>query len=118
MGYSFSSKLESSVFLILKWHEERGIIKNLKCQQRVYFFKNPDIYYIPDFSYELPSGEVQYAESKGYKTPEWNLKRKLWIHTKTEKLIIIDGSHAKPRLSEVINGDEKDLVFDLRMVER
>ena len=37
------------------------------------------ILYIPDFKYTvIATGETEHAELKGFKTPEFNLKKKLW----------------------------------------
>lgn len=100
-GYSFASKLEAAVFAIYKAMEKAGEISDLKIQQRVYLLREPDIYYIPDYSF-VRDGELVYAESKGMETPEWKLKKKLWIHFVPHKLEIWRGSYQRPKLDEII----------------
>jgi len=104
-GFSFSSKLEAAVYGILLAREEAGELSDIKVQQRVYFFKSPDLYYIPDFSWvDNATQALCYTEAKGYVKPEFIIKKKLWIHLIPNKLEIYTGSHTRPKLDEVING--------------
>lgn len=100
-GYSFASKLEAAVFQIYKAMESAGEISDLKIQQRVYLLRDPDIYYIADFSF-VRDGVLVFAEAKGMETPEWKLKKKLWIHFVPHNLEIWRGSYSRPRLDEII----------------
>lgn len=105
-GRSFMSKLEAATYSILLQREEAGEIKDIKCQVRVYYFKDPDIYSILDFSFiDCATGNLCYAESKGYPSETWAIKKKLYKHLMSNRLEIWGGSHVKPRLTEVINGN-------------
>lgn len=104
-GFSFSSKFEAAVYGILLQRQEAGEISDIKVQQRVYFFKGPDIYYIPDFSWvDNATQALCYTEAKGFVKPEFIIKKKLWIHLIPNRLEIYTGSHLRPKLYEVING--------------
>jgi len=101
-GIRSASKLEQAVLDLLTKMEEAGEIMNLSTQVRVYLFKNPDIYYIPDFRYEYPDGTVEYAEAKGFVTPEFVIKKKLWCHVMQENLVIYTGSYKKVKATEIV----------------
>jgi hypothetical protein len=100
-GMTFSSKLEAAVYDLLWLLQKAGDISNLVTQKRVYFFRDPDIYYIPDFYFERHGNPV-FAEAKGFETPEWKIKKKLWEHVGPAPLEIYQGSYTKPRLIETI----------------
>jgi hypothetical protein len=100
-GYSFASKLEAAVFDILKLREKAGEIYDIKVQQRVYLLKDPDIYYISDFSF-IHDDVLKYAEAKGMETPEWKIKKKLWQHFGPSDLEIWMGSYSRPKLIEIV----------------
>lgn len=100
-GISFASKLEAAVYDVLFLMLKNKEIENLTTQKRVYLFKNPDIYYIPDFYYEI-AGAPCFAEAKGFETPEWKIKKKLWKHVGPAPLQIYQGSYTAPRLVETI----------------
>lgn len=102
-GYSFASKLEAAVYDYLHALELAGEISDLKVQQRVYFFKNPDIYMIPDFSFLNSDGVLEYAEAKGMQTDTYKIKRKLWVHMISHRLTVYGGSYSKIRVIEIIN---------------
>lgn len=108
-GLSFASKLEAAVYDILWWQLQRGEIDNLQMQKRVYLVRSPDVYYIPDFYFEIDSMPT-YAEAKGFETPEWKIKKKLWNHFGPAPLQIYQGSYAAPRLVETIipKGENKN----------
>lgn len=104
-GRSFMSKLEAATYSILLAREHAGEIKDIKCQVRVYYFKNPDIYSILDFSFiDCATESLCYAESKGFPSESWKIKQKLYIHLIPHRLEMWGGSYTKPRLTEVING--------------
>lgn len=73
---SFSSKLEASLYKHLKASEEMGLLSDLKTQDNVHLTK-ANILYIPDFSF-IEEGRRVYAEAKGFETPTWRIKRRLW----------------------------------------
>ena len=101
-GHSFASKLEAAVFELLWLRERAGEIRNLKCQVYVYL-SNARIACIPDFQFEyVASGEVAYAEAKGFETDIWRLKKRLWKAYGPGPLEIWKGSHRKPKLIETV----------------
>lgn len=100
-GLSFASKLEAAVYDILLLLQRAGDIQNLSTQKRVYLVRNPDIYYVPDFYFER-GGLPMYAEAKGFETPEWKIKKKLWQHFGPTPLEIFQGSYKSPKLVETL----------------
>ncbi len=79
-GYSFASKLEANTYLHLKLLERAGEIKDIKCQVSVYLTE-AKILYKPDFSvFDIALNEVVYIEAKGFVTPVWAIKKRLWKH--------------------------------------
>lgn len=109
-GYSFASKLEASVYSILKNKENIGEITDLKCQEQVNVCCNDKdcphdkkVIYKPDFSFtEVSSGEKAFAEAKGFASEVWPLKKRLWKHYGKGRLDIYMGSHTRPFLKEII----------------
>lgn len=101
-GLSFMSKLEAAVYDILYLYQKAGDITNLQTQKRVYFLKDPDIYYIPDFYFER-NGVAWYAEAKGFETDIWKIKKKLWVHFGQGPLEIYGGSYQRPKMLEVLH---------------
>lgn len=101
-GYSFSSGLEAATFSILKLQEAAGEIEILKVQDRV-LLTNAKIAYIADFKCrDKITNEEFWVESKGFQTPEWRIKKRLWEHYGPGKLIIYTGTKYNPVLSETI----------------
>lgn len=79
-GYSFASKLEAEVFDLLKLREKAGEIRDVKCQVQVYL-TDAKIVYKPDFKFfNIGKDRDEWGEAKGLETPEWRIKRKLWLH--------------------------------------
>lgn len=104
-GYSFASKAEASLFDWLKLREKNGEIQNLKTQVSVYLTK-ARIQYKPDFSFEEEK-EIVFAEMKGYETPVWRIKRRLWLAGYGPgKLQVWRMSNNGPFLQEEINPKE------------
>jgi len=101
-GRSFGSKLEAAVYQMLLAREQAGEISDIKCQVNVHLTM-AKILYIADFSFfDNVVLKVVYCESKGFESPEWRLKRKLWMHFGPGKLEIWKGTYKRPTLSEVI----------------
>jgi hypothetical protein len=77
-GYSFASKLERELFLLLKLMEKAGELKEIQVQCHVYLTR-ARIAYIADFkAHDVELGQDVYFEAKGFETPIWRIKRKLW----------------------------------------
>lgn len=105
-GYSFASKLEASVFSILKNRENIGNIKILQVQDHVYLTK-ARVTYVPDFKcLDLKLNEEFWVEAKGMEGPRWPTIKKLWKVYGPGKLEIWKGTHLKPYLDEVITPQE------------
>lgn len=100
-GYSVASKLEAAVLSMLLLRVRAGEITNLKTQSSVYLTR-ARILYKPDFEYE-ENGKLFYAEAKGkFETPEWRLKRRLYIHYGPAPLIVYKGTYKRFWLEETI----------------
>lgn len=105
-GHSFASKLEASVYQMLKLRERAGEIKILQVQDHVYLTR-ARIQYIPDFRcLDLATGEEFFVEAKGFEAPTWPLKKKLWKHYGPKKLEVWKGTYLRPVLDEVIIPNE------------
>ena len=101
-GYSFASKLESSLHDYLLWMEKNGQIKELKLQPQVYL-TDARIVMKPDFSaVDTKTNLLQFYEAKGVNTDVWLVKKKLWTVYGWGPLYIYRGTYKKLVLSEVI----------------
>lgn len=101
-GHSFGSKLEQSVYQLLKLRAASGELEILQTQDHVYLTK-ARIAYVPDFKCrDLKSGEFFWVEAKGFESPRWPTIKKLWKHYGLGKLEIWKGSHTRPYLDEII----------------
>lgn len=107
-GYSFASRLEASVFDMIKMMELAGEIKFLRSQVHVPLTE-AKIVYIVDFLVEdIKTGQEIYYEAKGFETPEWKIKKRLWKHYGPGPLLIYGGSYKNPRfIDEVIPTTKK-----------
>ena len=84
-GHRFPSKLEAERYCELKLLQRAGKIKNLELQPCFELqpafqkngFKYRAIYYVADFKYEC-NGKIVIEDTKGYKTPEYRIKKKLF----------------------------------------
>ncbi len=100
--HSFSSKLEAALYKWLKLQEQNGEIADIKAQETIYLTE-ARIIYKPDFSYvDLKTNKKIYAESKGFETSDWRIKRRLWKFYGPAPLQIYKGSHSNFVLHETI----------------
>lgn len=76
-GISFASKGEAGLYEMLWALERVKRISGLRVQEKIYLTR-ARILMKPDFAYEV-NGRTEYAEYKGMETPEWKLKRRLWL---------------------------------------
>lgn len=104
-GHNFASQLEAAVFQILKLREQAGEIKDIQHQDHVYLTE-ARICYIPDFKFfDVKYDEYSWAEAKGFETPEWKIKLKLWRHYGPGRLYVYKGSAKRVNLhQEVVPG--------------
>jgi hypothetical protein len=100
-GYSFASKLEGSVYQLLKLRMYAGEIKSIQPQDHIYLTK-ARIGYIVDFKCTLMNGETLHVEAKGYPNETWPIKKKLWKFYGKNPLEIWGGSYLGPKLMETI----------------
>ena len=101
-GHSFASKLEASVYQIIKIREKSGEIELLQTQDHVYLTR-ARIGYIPDFKCKcLRTGDIFHVEAKGYAGERWAIIKKLWLYYGPNKLEIWTGSYSRPELTEEI----------------
>lgn len=107
-GRSFASKLEAALYDQLYLLQEAREISMLRCQPHV-FLTEANIEMIPDFCALdrrlVDSGiepAVVYFEAKGFETPEWRLKRKLWTWYGPGRLRVYKGSAKSLRMVEEI----------------
>lgn len=86
---TFDSKREAARYVELKTLERAGAIKDLRRQVRMELVPAFDvdgkhyraITWIADFVYtDVDSGHVVYEDVKGYRTPIYRLKAKLFAH--------------------------------------
>lgn len=99
---SFASKFEAALYQWLKLRELNGEIRDVKCQETIYL-TNARIIYKPDFSYvDIKSDKKIWAESKGFETSDWRIKRRLWEHYGPGPLEIYKGSAKNFQLHETL----------------
>lgn len=102
-GRNFASKLEAAVYEILLLEQRAGLIEEIKCQTQVRL-SDAEIIYKPDFEVTRPDGSKYWVEAKGYETPEWRIKRRLWIAYGPGELIIYRGNYRSPKIHETLKG--------------
>lgn len=102
-GYSFSSKLETAVFQILKLREAAGEIRDIVTQPNI-FITEAAIRMIPDFkAFDIKAGCDWYFEAKGVETDVWRLKLKLYRVYGPAPLTIYKGSWKSPSEHETVH---------------
>lgn len=101
-GRSFASGLEASLYGLLLLEEKAGEIQDVRCQPHV-FLTEARIEMIPDYLvFDIGLGEDVYCEAKGFETPVWALKLKLWRYYGPGRLRIYKGTAARPKLVEEV----------------
>lgn len=80
-GYSFASKGEADLFDYLKLLEHQKELKDIQVQATVHLTEGrSQIRYIADFKvFSIKDNRDEWYEFKGFETPEWRLKRRLWM---------------------------------------
>lgn len=90
-GITFDSKKEYNRWYELKLLERAGEISNLKRQEKFQIIPTQKdsqgkvierpVYYIADFTYtDNRTGELVVEDTKGFKTPEYIIKRKAMLY--------------------------------------
>jgi hypothetical protein len=86
-GHEFPSRREAEYYLLYKSMLQRGEIKNLQLQPRFELIpayvnwegkKRRPMNYTADFLLTYPDGRLVVVEVKGYKTRDYQLRRKLF----------------------------------------
>jgi hypothetical protein len=99
-GFAFDSELEADTYLDLKRLHDNGAIANISMQQPFNLYARSGqvvAKYVADFVCELPGGKVVIVESKGMRTPVWQLKKKLFLSDYPHiALIEVRGQHQFP----------------------
>jgi len=102
-GHSHRSKLESAVCWIYQMREKAKEIVFVQAEPHIYLTA-ARILYVPDFELlDVKTNQPLYGEAKGFETPEWRLKRRLWQHYGPGPLEVWAGTHARPFLKETIS---------------
>lgn len=79
-GITFASKKEANRYCLLKVMQRGGVIDKLELQPAYRLEVNGTLVckYVADFRYvDLQTGETLVEDAKGFKTREYNLKKKL-----------------------------------------
>lgn len=107
----FGSKLEKSVYDILKMREMTGEISDIKCQQTIVLVDGSNkvrITWKVDFSFiDNETGKLCYCEAKGVETEPYRLKKKLFRKFIPHRLEIWKGSWRRPMKAETIEGGDE-----------
>jgi len=97
---SYDSKLERAVGEMLWLMEKAGEIEDLKFQVEVRLTR-ANVLMKPDFSF-LENGVRIYLEAKGFPTPVYNLKKRLWKVYGPGELRVYGGSYKSFKLIETV----------------
>lgn len=101
-GYSFQSKLEAAVYEYLKARKDAGEIEILQVQDHIYL-TDARVPYIADFKcLDVHKNEEFWVEAKGYESPVWPTKKKLYRFYGPGRLEIYKGTYKNPILDEII----------------
>lgn len=100
-GYSFGSKLEASVYQMLKLRIAAKEIQSIQVQDHIYL-TDARIGYVADFKCTLPDGSFLWVEAKGYANDRWPMKKKLYKFYGPGPLEIWGGVWQRPVLMETI----------------
>lgn len=104
-GRSFASKLEAAVYDMLLLLKKAGEVSEIRCQTQV-ALSRAKIIYKPDFEVTRTDGSRYWVEAKGFETPEWRIKRRLWLAYGPGTLEIWKGRPTHLVLSETLMPEE------------
>jgi len=119
-GYTFSSDLEYKFYVYLLSKQEKGIVKNITIQPRYLLQKKfvkhgkiyQPIYYIPDFEVEYINGDIINFDTKGFSTPDFLLKAKIWNYVYPDKVLRVIN------YSKIDGNDENEGWCDVKVIEK
>ena len=105
-GKIFDSKFEAQIAMELDMEVKAGKAFKVERQVKIPLIVNGYLicnYYIDFIVYR--DGETEYIEAKGYPTPVWKIKWKLFeaLHTKpgNKLTVIMQGHYKLPRLRKI-----------------
>lgn len=102
-GLWFDSQLEKALFDLLSLKQRAGEIRDLAHHPGTVYLSEARVQYRPDFRFtNCENEEVEYAESKGFETSDWRIKRRLWQSYGPGKLYIYKGSAGRLKLAETL----------------
>ena len=102
-GINFASRLERDRYIELKQLEKAGIIKNLQLQVKYEVIPKQKgeraANYIADFVYEDAQGVTVVEDTKGFRTRDFILKRKLmlYVHGIRVQEVTLNGRKKRAR---------------------
>lgn len=105
-GTWFASQFEKAVYYELCLRVRGGEYLSLQCQDTVEL-TDAKIVYKPDFRLTNLDGSFTWVEAKGYETPEWRIKKKLWKVYGPGPLIIYKGTSKSYKTETIIPKDLK-----------
>lgn len=106
-GRSFHSKLERSVYELLKLREKAKELEVIQCQYSC-TTSRAKIRFIPDFlCKDLNTGEFFLVEAKGFEAERWPIVKKLFNSYGINELVVSKmeiwkGSYSSLRLDETL----------------
>ncbi len=107
-GVKFDSIAESEYYLILKHQELLGTTKLIELQPKIYLTR-AKILYKPDFYVQnLETGDCFYIDVKGFSTPVFNIKARLWKAYASLPLHIIKKVGRNFKTEKIIEGVASD----------
>jgi hypothetical protein len=111
-GRRFDSRGEAECYEYLKLLEAAGELADVRQQDTVYL-SHARIPYIADFRAHDPKrGEDIWIEFKGFETPEWRLKLKLWRSYGPGRLRLYKGSGLRMVLVEEVIPNRRGETFE------
>ena len=87
-GIKFDSKAEAEYYAQLLSLQKSGAIRDIELQPRIVLTASK-ILYKPDFKLTYPDGRVEYVDVKGFSTPVFNIKKRLWKNYGAGTLVIV-----------------------------
>lgn len=88
-GITFDSKAERSYYLELLKLQKSNLIESFELQPKIRLTLS-EILYKPDFKVTYKNGKVEYVDVKGFQTPVFKLKKKLWKNYGLGTLVLVE----------------------------
>ncbi len=101
-GRTFDSRLEKALYDDLLLQQAAGILRDIKAQDCVYLTAARILYKADYSAFHIAEGITKWHEAKGFKTPVWGIKRRLWKFYGPGPLLVYEGSARNFRLTETI----------------